>query len=142
MNCINYHFTCMPNGYSPVTKMFKKLTKAPFAHLQTMGHNDSYLQGDTYKSCLDNTMTTIQALRALGSLYIQRSQLSYQRKKLYPQEVIPKKFVFLKKRRQKQNGRLANFIMHTSTVISNPAIRIDTDLRLARWGIADTLYAH
>ena len=71
----------MPNGYSPVTKMFKKLTKAPFAHLQTMGHNDSYLQGDTYKSCLDNTMTTIQALRALGSLYIQRSQLSSQRKK-------------------------------------------------------------
>ena len=82
MNCINYHFTCMPNGYSPVTKMFKKLTKAPFAHLQTMGHNDSYLQGDTYKSCLDNTMTTIQALRVLGSLYIQRSQLSYQRKKI------------------------------------------------------------
>ena len=37
----------MPNGYSPVTKMFKKLTKAPFSHLQTMGHNDSYLQGDT-----------------------------------------------------------------------------------------------
>ena len=49
----------MPNGYSQVTNIFTKLTKAPYLHLQAMEHNDSDFQGDTYKSCLDDTMATI-----------------------------------------------------------------------------------
>ena len=45
--------------------------------------DDSYLQGDTYKLCLDNVMVIIQAVRTLGLLYNHESQLSFQSKLLY-----------------------------------------------------------
>ena len=42
--------------------------------------DDSYLQGDTYKLCLDNVMVIIQAVRTLGLLYDHESQISFQSK--------------------------------------------------------------
>ena len=44
-------FTCMPTGYGPAMRVFTKISKVPFGHLRSLGHNsvvyvnDSYLQG-------------------------------------------------------------------------------------------------
>ena len=48
------------------------MSKKPFGHLRSQGHNsvvyvdDSYLQGDTYQSCFANILDTIKLLRELG----------------------------------------------------------------------------
>ena len=58
-------FTCMPNGYGPTIRIFTKITKVPFLVLRMQGHtsavyvDDSYLQGDSYESCLKNVNDTI-----------------------------------------------------------------------------------
>ena len=47
-----FQFTLMPNGYGPAMRIFTKISKVPFGHLRSQGHNsavyvdDSYLQGD------------------------------------------------------------------------------------------------
>ena len=67
-----FHFTSIPNGYGPAMRIFTKISKVPFGHLRSQGHNsvvyvdDSYLQGDTYQSCLANISDTIKSLRELG----------------------------------------------------------------------------
>ena len=67
-----YNFVCMPNGYGPAMRVFTKLLKVPFSHLRCKGHisviyvDDSYLQGNTFDSCLQNVKDTIKILRALG----------------------------------------------------------------------------
>ena len=44
----------MPNGYGPAMRVFTKISKVPFEHLRSLGHNyvvyvdDSYLQEATY----------------------------------------------------------------------------------------------
>ena len=56
----------MPNGYGPAMHIFTKVSKIPFSHLQSKGFvslasvNDSYLQGNTYKACLNNIENTIE----------------------------------------------------------------------------------
>ena len=58
-------FTCMPNGCDPAMRIFTKITKLPFSVLRMQGHasvvyvDDSYLQGDSYESCLKNVNDTI-----------------------------------------------------------------------------------
>ena len=53
-------------------KVFAKISKVPFGHLRSLGHNsveyvdDSYLQGETYQAYLDNISDTIKLLRELG----------------------------------------------------------------------------
>ena len=65
-------FISMPNGYVPAMRVFVKISKLPFGHLRSLGHNsvvhvdDSYLQGETYQACLDNISDTIKLLRELG----------------------------------------------------------------------------
>ena len=60
----------MPNG--PAMRVFTKISKVPFGHLRSLGQNsvvyvdDSYLQGETYQTCLDNISDTIKLLRELG----------------------------------------------------------------------------
>ena len=67
-----FQFTCMPNGYGPAMRVFTKISKVPFGHLRSLGHNsvvyvdDSYLQGEIYLACLDNISDTIKLLRGLG----------------------------------------------------------------------------
>ena len=62
----------MLNRYGPAMRIFTKITKAPFSVLKMQGHtsvvyvDDSYLQGDTYESCLQNVNDTIIMLRSLG----------------------------------------------------------------------------
>ena len=62
----------MPNGYGPAMRIFTKITKVPFGYLRSQGHNsvvyvdNSYLQGDTYLSCLANILDTIKLLREVG----------------------------------------------------------------------------
>ena len=67
-----FQFTPMPNGYGTAVRIFTKISKIPFGHLRSQGHNsavyvdDSYLQGDTYQSCLANILDTIKLLRELS----------------------------------------------------------------------------
>ena len=60
-----FQFTSMSNGYGPGLRIFTKMSKVPFQHLRSQGHNsvvyvtDSYLQGDiTYQSCHTNIFDT------------------------------------------------------------------------------------
>lgn len=61
----------MSNRSGPVMRVFTKTSKTPFSHLRKMSHNsavyvdDSYLQGDTYESCLNNILGTLNLLRKL-----------------------------------------------------------------------------
>ena len=67
-----FQFTSMPNGYGPAMRIITKISKVPFWHLRRQGHNsvvyvdDSYVQGDTYQSCLANILDNIKLLRELG----------------------------------------------------------------------------
>ena len=67
-----FQFTCTPNGYGPAMRMFTTKSEVPFSHLRSLSHNyvvcvdDSYLQGDTYESCLYNVLDTLNLLRVLG----------------------------------------------------------------------------
>ena len=72
----------MPNGYGPAMRVFTKISKVPFGHLRSLGHNsvvyvdDSYLQGEIYLACLDNISDTIKLLRGLGLLLTEKSVLT------------------------------------------------------------------
>ena len=55
----------MPNGYGPAMRVFTKISKVPFGHLRSLGHNsvvyvdESYLHGETYQARLDNIQTSL-----------------------------------------------------------------------------------
>ena len=72
----------MPNGYGPAMRVFTKISKVPFGHLRSLGHNsvvyvdDSYLHGEIYLACLDNISDTIKLLRGLGLLLTEKSVLT------------------------------------------------------------------
>ena len=67
-----YEFLRMPNGYAQASVLFTKLLKQPFGFLRKHGYasvvyiDDSYLQGDTYKQCLENIHATRDLLVSLG----------------------------------------------------------------------------
>ena len=53
-----FQFTSISNGYRPAMRIFTKISRVPFRHLRSQGHNsvvyvaNSYLQGEiTYQSC-------------------------------------------------------------------------------------------
>ena len=62
-------FKYIPNGYGPAMRIFIKITKVQFSVLRMQGHtsvvyvDNSYLQGDSYESCLKNVNDTIIMLR-------------------------------------------------------------------------------
>ena len=67
-----YEYQRLPNGYAQAPLLFTKLLKPPFAMLRRQGFlsvvylDDSYLQGDSYSSCLRNITATTSLLTALG----------------------------------------------------------------------------
>ena len=69
---VYYKYTCLPNGYSQAPMIFTKLLKNPFAYLRKLGHlsviyiDDTYLQGSTFESCLQNVHATVHLLKSLG----------------------------------------------------------------------------
>ena len=69
-------------AYSQALRAFTKILKQPFGFLRRLGHssviyvNDSYLQGNTISSCLQNVKETITLLQKLGFTHTPR--------KIYP----------------------------------------------------------
>ena len=67
-----YEYNRMPNGYARAPLLFTKLLRQPFGFLRKQGLlsviylDDSYLQGDSYSSCLHNITTTTSLMIALG----------------------------------------------------------------------------
>ena len=67
-----YQFEALPQGYGPAMRIFTKLLKVPFSTLRQLGLlsviyvDDSYLQGNTYDTCLANVKKTITILQFLG----------------------------------------------------------------------------
>ena len=67
-----YEFLRMPNGYAQAQLLFTKLLKQPFGFLRKHGYalvgyiDDSYLQGDTHKHCLESIHATRDLLVLLG----------------------------------------------------------------------------
>ena len=67
-----YGYTCLPMGLACAPRKFVKLLKPVFAYLHSRGHissgylDDTYIQGDSFQSCLDNVTETIELLTSLG----------------------------------------------------------------------------
>ena len=67
-----YQFTCLPNGLSSAPRTFTKILKPVLATLHTMGHistvhiDDCYLQGKTYKQCIENVIDSVILFDSLG----------------------------------------------------------------------------
>lgn len=67
-----YQYTCLPNGLASAPRVFTKLLKPVFTVLREKGFlsssyiDDCYLQGDSYKECLDNAIQTVSLLKKLG----------------------------------------------------------------------------
>ena len=57
-------FVCMPNGYGPAMRIFRKISKIPFSILREKGFisavyvDDSYLQGGYYEDCFSIEIRT------------------------------------------------------------------------------------
>ena len=70
MNILSLHACQM--GMVPAMRIFTKTTKLPFSVLKMQDNtsvvyeDDSYLQGDSYESCLKNVNDIIVMLRSLG----------------------------------------------------------------------------
>ena len=62
----------MPNGYSDAMRVFTKNLKPAFSYLREIGYlsvvyvNNSYLQGETFKECLQNITESVKLLQSLG----------------------------------------------------------------------------
>ena len=109
-------FTCMPNGYGPITRIFTKITKVPFSVLRMQGHTsvvyvgDSYLQGDSYESYLKNVNDTIFMLRSLGfTIHPEKSVLKHTQNLIYLDFIINSKDVTLKLTEEK-NKKIMTFV--------------------------------
>ena len=67
-----FQYTCFPNGLSNCPRYFTKLMKPVYAFLRSQGHistayiDDSYLQAQTYNSCVKNIQDTLKLLESLG----------------------------------------------------------------------------
>ena len=67
-----FKFEWMQNGYGPWMRIFTNITKIQFSVLRMQCHtsvayvDDSYLQGDSYESCLKNGNNKINMLWQLG----------------------------------------------------------------------------
>ena len=65
-------FICLPNGLSCAPRKFTKLLKPALSTLHLRGHvsssylDDMYLQGKTYRECVDNVIDSVQVVDSLG----------------------------------------------------------------------------
>ena len=105
----NLKFTCMPNRYCPTMKIFTKITKVPFSVFRMQGHtsvvyvDDSYLQGDSYESCLKNVNDTTIMLRPLGlTIHPEKSVLKPTQKLIFLGFIVDSKDMILKLTEEKK----------------------------------------
>ena len=96
-------FACMPNGYGPVMTIFTKIIEVPFSVLGMQGHtsvvyvDDSYLQGESYESCLKNGNDKIIMLQSLGfTIHPEKSVLTPTQNLIYLGFIINSKDMTLK----------------------------------------------
>ena len=78
-----YQFRCLPMGLTSSPRVFTKLLKPIFSKLRQYGHHsviyidDTCLQGDTYKECMNNVNMTVNLLDKLGfTIHPEKSILS------------------------------------------------------------------
>ena len=76
-------------------RIFKKITKVPYSVLRKQGHtsvvyvDDSYLQGDSNGSCLNNVNDTIAMLESLGfNIHPEKSVLKSTQNLIYLDFII------------------------------------------------------
>ena len=101
----------MPNGYGPAMRICTKITKIPFSVLRMQGHtsvvyaDDSYLQGDSYESCLKNVNDTM--FRSLGfTIHLEKSVLTPTQNLIYLGFIINSKDMTLKLTEEKKQKNL------------------------------------
>ena len=99
----------MSNGYCPAMRIFKKITKVPYSVLRKQGHtsvvyvDDSYLQGDSNGSCLNNVNDTIAMLESLGfNIHPEKSVLKSTQNLIYLDFIINSKDMTLKLKEEKK----------------------------------------
>lgn len=67
-----FQFTCLPNGLSCAPRKFTKLLKPVLSDLHLRGHissayiDDMYLQGRSYRACLNNVIDSVKQFDSLG----------------------------------------------------------------------------
>ena len=63
-----FQFTCLLNGLSCAPRKFTKLPKPALStlHLSSAYLDDMYLQGKTYRECVDNVIDSVQVVDSLG----------------------------------------------------------------------------
>ena len=90
-------------------RIFKKITKVPYSVLRKQGHtsvvyvDDSYLQGDSNGSCLNNVNDTIAMLESLGfNIDPEKSVLKSTQNLIYLDFIINSKDMTLKLKEEKK----------------------------------------
>ena len=90
-------------------RIFKKITKVPYSVLRKQGHtsvvyvDDSYLQGDSNGSCLNNVNDTIAMLESLGfNIHPEKSVLKPTQNLIYLDFIINSKDMTLKLKEEKK----------------------------------------
>ena len=99
----------MPNEYGSAMRIFIKITNVPFSVLRMQGHTSvvdadhSYLQEDSYESCLKNVNDTIIMLRSSGiTIHPEKSVLKPTQKLIYLGFIINSKDMTLKLTEEKK----------------------------------------
>ena len=102
-------FACMLNGYGPAMRIFRKITKVLFSVFRMQGHtsvvyeDDSYLQGDSYESCLKNLNDAIIMLRLLAFIvHPEKTVLTPTQNLIYLSFIINSKDMTLKLTEEKK----------------------------------------
>ena len=75
-----FEYCALPQGYTEAPRLFTKLLKIPLAFLRSLGHinsghlDDIYLQGDSFKECLNNIYESAKVLDNLGfTIHMEKS---------------------------------------------------------------------
>ena len=67
-----YQYIALPNGFSPIVRVFTKVLTPQFKYLRSKGHLSikyiakSLLLGETFEICFNNIRATVALLRELG----------------------------------------------------------------------------
>ena len=109
-----FQFTCLPNGRCGVPRKFTKLLKPALSTLHLRGHessaylDDMYLQGKTYRDCVDNVIDSVQVVDSLGFL------------------AHPDKSTFIPSQRLEFLGFILNSVKMTIRLTQEKATRLQT----------------
>ena len=115
-------FTCMPNEYGPAMRIFIKTTNVPFSVLRIQCHTSvvdvdhSYLQEDSYESCLKNVNDTIIMLWSSGiTIHPEKSVLKPTQKLIYLGFIINSK-IWLWNWQKRKNTKIKTFVPNLSKI--------------------------